>query len=215
MRERRAAASAASALTRSTVYTSAAMRDSTAAPYPEPVPISRTRTPGLSRAAAVIAATMYGWEMVWPCPMGSGPSWYARSTIEARTKHSRGTSRIACSTSGSVMPRATSWAETMRRRPASRIEAPPASIPDSPLLGLDRDRRALRRGSLGQGDGQHTVLDGRGDLAGLHRRRQPEAPGERAVGALDAMVVLVSLLPLLALLPLDREQVLLQGHLQV
>jgi hypothetical protein len=34
------------------------------------VPISRTLSPFLISASSVIRATIYGWEIVWPCPMG-------------------------------------------------------------------------------------------------------------------------------------------------
>ena len=96
------------------MYTSAAIRDRTAAPYPDPVPISSTRAPGLSPAAWVITATMYGCEIVCPSPIGSGRSSYANRASAAGTKRSRGTARMASSTSGSVMPRASIWVATMR-----------------------------------------------------------------------------------------------------
>ena len=42
--------------------------------YFKPVPISSTRSPGLTFAAPIISATMYGCEIVWPASMGSGES---------------------------------------------------------------------------------------------------------------------------------------------
>src|SRR5262245_24583623 len=64
----------ASAGTRSTEITRAARRESTAAWYAEPVPISSTRSVPVSASAALIAATVPGAEIVWPAPIGSGAS---------------------------------------------------------------------------------------------------------------------------------------------
>ena len=36
--------------------------------------MSRARLFGLGRTACVIKATMYGWEIVWPWPIGKGMS---------------------------------------------------------------------------------------------------------------------------------------------
>ena len=58
----------------STVTTSPAMRARTAAWYPLPVPISSTLSVALSPSASTMRATMYGWEMVWPSPIGSAMS---------------------------------------------------------------------------------------------------------------------------------------------
>jgi hypothetical protein len=55
------------------VITSRASRDSTAAAYPLPVPISRTRSVPVSSRAEAVAATMNGAEIVWPHAIGSGP----------------------------------------------------------------------------------------------------------------------------------------------
>ena len=89
----------------SMVYTSHPMADRTAAWYPEPAPISRTLSPGPTPRASLIIATMNGWEIVCPYPMGSGWSPYATSLLSSGTKRWRGTVRIASSTFGSVMPR--------------------------------------------------------------------------------------------------------------
>ena len=49
-------------------------RDRIAVWYPEPVPTSSTRSVGRGRIASLMNATMYGWEIVCPSPIGSGPS---------------------------------------------------------------------------------------------------------------------------------------------
>src|SRR3954447_21942275 len=59
---------------RSIAYTRLAIWPITAAAYPDPAPISSTRSLGLNSAASIINATMYGCEIVWPSPIGSGPS---------------------------------------------------------------------------------------------------------------------------------------------
>ena len=51
---------------RSIVHTRAATRESTAAWYPLPVPISSTFSRPVNRSSSVIRATMNGCEMVWP-----------------------------------------------------------------------------------------------------------------------------------------------------
>ena len=58
----------------SIVSTSATHSASTAAWYPDPVPISRTRSPGFGWISSVIQATTNGCEIVCPAPIGSGPS---------------------------------------------------------------------------------------------------------------------------------------------
>src|SRR5262250_2147407 len=68
------------------------------------------------------------------------------------------------------------------------------------LLGLDGDRRPLCGRRLRQRHHQHAVLERRGDLASIHRHRQPDAAEERAIGTLDTVVALLLLLGLLLLL---------------
>ena len=58
----------------------------------------------LAAALCVMLATMYGWLIVWPWPIGSAPSAYADPRMSTGTNFSRGTARIARSTSASLMP---------------------------------------------------------------------------------------------------------------
>ena len=93
----------------------------------------------MSPAAWVITATMYGCEIVCPSPIGSGRSSYANRASATGTNRSRGTARMASSTSGSVMPRASIWVATMRSRSSFSIGASPPLPPDarySLLIGI-------------------------------------------------------------------------------
>ena len=58
-------------------------------------------------------ATMYGCEIVWPCPIGSAVSSYARLESASSTNKWRGTLRMRSSTASFVMP-------CSRRRAISR-----------------------------------------------------------------------------------------------
>src|SRR3954467_2810778 len=62
-------------------------------------------------------ATMYGCEIVWPCPIGSAASAYARRRSAVGTNDSRGTLAIASSTRASSMSRPRSCRSTICRRP--------------------------------------------------------------------------------------------------
>jgi hypothetical protein len=68
---------------------------------------------------------------------------------------------------------------------------------------------------LGQGHGQQAVLEARRHLAPVHGDRQPHAPGEHPMGAVDPVMLLVLLVLFLPLLAIDRQQVLLQRDLNV
>lgn len=83
--------------------TSAASWASTAAWYPDPVPISSTRSPGLSSNHWVIQATTYGCDTVCPRPRGSATSAYASPAHSGGTNSCRGTASIARRTRGFVM----------------------------------------------------------------------------------------------------------------
>ena len=74
--------------------------------------------------------TMYGCEIVWFSPIGSGWSPYARSRSASSTNRWRGIRRIASSTRGSVTPRRTSCSSTMRSRSRpARASCQPAPVP--------------------------------------------------------------------------------------
>src|SRR5438067_9230015 len=72
--------------------------------YPEPVPISSTRSRPVSCNASIIAATTNGCEIVCPQPMSSGRSASASSWYSSGTKKARGTRAKAASTRGSRTP---------------------------------------------------------------------------------------------------------------
>lgn len=63
-----------------------------------------------------MTATMYGWLIVCPSPMGKGLSSYASSRKDSSTNKCRGTSPRAESTLGSLIPLATSCFCTMFSR---------------------------------------------------------------------------------------------------
>src|SRR3954471_3703680 len=94
-------------------------------------------------------ATMYGCEIVWPCPLGVAASAYARRRSPAGTNDSRGTRAIASSTRSSSMSRARSCRSTICRRSggirvgghldAEVLEHERGEIDDPPRLGLEPD----------------------------------------------------------------------------
>src|SRR5215831_14018047 len=97
-------------------------------------------------------------------------------------------------------------------KPPGRPEASPAGRRLTTayyglLLGLHGDRRPLCGRRLRQRHHQHAVLEGRGDLASVHRHRQPDAAEERPIGPLDTVVTLLLLLGPLLLFTLQGEQV--------
>ena len=69
-----AAAEAASSGMISIVKTESTISASTAAWYPDPVPISSTRSPAPTLSREVINATMSGWEIVCSQSIGRGLS---------------------------------------------------------------------------------------------------------------------------------------------
>src|SRR4051812_3121869 len=94
-------------------------------------------------------ATMYGYEIVWPCPIGSAASAYARRRSAVGTNDSRGTLAIASSTRSSSISRARSCRSTICRRSggirvrgdldAKVLERERREVDDSPRLGLEPD----------------------------------------------------------------------------
>ena len=96
--------------------TSPTSDESTAAWYPDPVPISSTRSVGRGRNACVIAATMNGLLIVCASPIGSDMSKYARGHCEGGMKQCRGVDSTAASTPGSVTPAARIRSSTICRR---------------------------------------------------------------------------------------------------
>src|SRR5439155_10215076 len=124
---------------RSSENTRAPSSASTAVWYPEPVPTSSTRSsPSASSSASLMRATMYGCEIVWRAPIGSGVSSYACGCSPGSTNRWRGTRRIASRTRPSAIPRAASCAATMRLRSSSN--ASPISRPREVerLQGVER-----------------------------------------------------------------------------
>ena len=67
-------------------------------------------------------ATMYGCEIVWPAPIGSGSLRYADEASVSGTKRCRGTSRIA------AMTRSAKRSRPVSRRVACAIDAISATI---------------------------------------------------------------------------------------
>ena len=94
-------ASDCSAWMRSTVQTSSQSIERTAAWNPEPVPISSTFLGFFSMRSDVIWATVSGWEMVCPWPIGSAALFHPPKPLGA--KMSRGRS-MALMTRSSLNP---------------------------------------------------------------------------------------------------------------
>ncbi len=134
--------------------------------YPDPVPISRTRSARRGSSAAVIRATMYGCEIVCPAPTGSGASSYAAPTSAAGTKQCRGTAAMAARVRRSRMPRAAICTATMRRRSVRRasIRTAASALPGNRLRRRARGRRiapaALARGTVAEIFRTHLLVTG-------------------------------------------------------
>src|SRR3989442_13774667 len=133
-----------------------------AAWYPDPVPISRTRSPGVSRASSSMIAIIDGAEMVWPRPIGRGTSSYAASASSGRTNNSRGTARNASRTRESWMYREPTSRSTIRRRSAAKSVFRPIGGPPP-----RRGKKGRVRG--GQEGDQDRRRDGRRAGEGGHR----------------------------------------------
>src|ERR1039457_3898298 len=118
-----AAADRASSGTISIVYTCWASHASTAAWYPEPVPISNTLCPLPGSSSSVINASMNGCEIAAPCPIGNGVSSQACARSSAGTNRCRGVSRMTRSTSASRIPRASICSRTILSRSAANGSA--------------------------------------------------------------------------------------------
>src|SRR5215470_1718492 len=97
-------------------------------------------------------------------------------------------------------------APSLRIETAGEASGLPGGTP-AVLLDLHGDRRPLCGRRLRQRHHQHAVLEGRGDLASVHRHRQPDAAEERAIGPLDTVITLLLLLGPLLLFSLQGEQV--------
>ena len=137
---------------------------------PEPAPTSRTRSPSRTSRRRSMAATVRGWELVWPRPIWIGPSYAARPRASRGRKPARGVASNASETRSSTLPSV----------------APPRRT---------RDRR-VRRPQHCRRDQARAALHGRG-LRGvdLHPgRRGPVAraarpqPAEGGVGRAGAAV---------------------------
>src|SRR5437588_2496493 len=119
-------------------------------------------------------ATMYGCEMVCFAPMGSAPGPYAFVFTSAGTKRCRGTSRIACSTRGSLTPRAATWRSTISSRRCAKSRSSFLCDVAKDLLERPqkRDRVVMRQVEVQRRDGDEVVLHRLevGALAGMPRR---------------------------------------------
>src|SRR5437773_196517 len=99
-------------------------------------------------------ATMYGCEIVWPAPIGSAASSYARKRNCSGTNRSRGTRAIAWSTRSSRMSRARSCSSTIRRRLNSNSGDDTCDSEPREQSVLDVDRADRRRDT----DSEHRHL---------------------------------------------------------
>src|SRR5690349_21788366 len=153
--------------------------------------------------------------IIWP--PGAGWPWASASAVHPSSARTPSTLRIFFMAVNLLRRSPPRYPRAVAGRSAGvgRAPTPAPRRRRRPLLGLDRDGRPLRCRGLGQGDGQQAVLEGCHHLAAVHGHRQPHAPGEHPVGALDPVIVLFLLLLFLPLLALDRQQVLLQGDLDV
>src|SRR5690348_13170095 len=152
-------------------------------------------------------ATTHGCEIVWPLPIGSGESSYARIASASSTKMWRGTAFIAESTASSRMPsvrsrsiiRARVRSDVMPLPLVPLLPAPGAAIIGRPVLsGIEPRADAAHLLAIGEVDLQRrhrnpAVLDGVeiGPLARVGRRARGADPVDRfAARALHAHDVL-------------------------
>src|SRR5207245_522082 len=144
-----------------------------AAWYPDPVPISSTRSPGASRASSSMMAIIDGAEIVWPRPIGSGTSAYASSASCGRTNASRGTARNASRTPGSRTYREATSCSTRRARAAAKPGPPPIGWPP-PTPGIKGPSRGDEEGNQDRREDQGRQRDGQPRFHEvLHRDRDP------------------------------------------
>src|SRR3954453_18888706 len=108
-------------------------------------------------------ATIQGCDIVWPSPIATAASRYARGRSDWGRNTSRGTFDIAWSTRSSEMPRRRSWRSTMRSRASVDVVsegvrvmhqhlAAPGGDQAGPLELRQEARRALARGAGELGD---------------------------------------------------------------
>src|SRR5437763_16304989 len=105
-------------------------------------------------------ATMYGWEMVCFAPMGSAPGPYAFDATSCGTKRCRGTSRMACSTRSSRMPRAATWRSTISSRRCAKSRSSFLCDVAKDLLerAEARDGLVMREIEVQRSDGDEVAL---------------------------------------------------------
>src|SRR5579862_3560121 len=102
-----------------------------------------------------MSATMYGWEIVWPAPIGRAASAYAPCRTSSGTKSSRGTRPIAASTRSSSIPRRRSCTSTIRylasadTRDSEVVEHGRRHVGDPERQGVDTDGEKRDEGVAG------------------------------------------------------------------
>src|SRR4051794_28729258 len=102
---------------------------------------------------------MYGCEIVWPSPIGSAASSYARSRSSSGTNCSRATRVIAASTRSSETSRTRSCRSTIRCRSGSTRERSRVRRRLDAEVAQDRRRDVAERlGDRVEADGEHRPL---------------------------------------------------------
>src|SRR5829696_6810610 len=131
---------------------------------------------------------MYGWEIVWPDPIGSAASSYARRRRSGGTNASRGTRSIASRTLVSAMSRPRSCSSTILRSRISGCAGIRRSL-DPEVPGDERvavQQRAVRAAARVVAAAEIGELDAprRGDehVAGVRARERPARTDPPAVG---------------------------------
>src|SRR5215210_807074 len=140
-------------------------------------------------------ATIHGCDMVWPSPILTAPSRYARLRWSRGRKSSRGTAAMAASTRSSWIPRRRSWRATMRSRSVDVVPEPSGVMHGDLSTTQGDDTRAFKRrkeaaGALARGAGEMGDLGlGRpdqdvllGSAVGLARDRLREQRARHAAG---------------------------------
>src|SRR5215212_5039504 len=98
--------------------------------------------------------------MVCFAPIGSAPGPYAFEATTDGTKRCRGTSRIACSSLASAIPRAATWRSTISARWWAKSRSSAFDVAKDLLERLEpRDRLVVRQVEVQRRDGDVAFVD--------------------------------------------------------
>ena len=155
---------------------------SSAVVQPDPAPTSSTRCPGRTSSSRSIAATVRGWELVWPRPIWSGPSYDARRRAAGAGTPPAGRPRTRWSTASMppTVPRGPGrWPVSVAPWQGLTRGPTDPSVRSSPRQMLPRIGAVMARlPERGRGErlGRHPLAGRAGHDRPRLRRRGPAVP---------------------------------------